>query len=88
MTDSDRSTLIGRTRDRLERVAHLNKKAAEQRRREEAEAERRRIASMPEEQRAANLDRLRQMMADAGLAEAPRGGSMAKVGDVLGKRVA
>jgi hypothetical protein len=84
---SDRSTLLSRTQDRLRRDAHEAEKAAEARRKREEAEERARIEAMPEEQRAANLDRLRDMMAEKGLlpAAAKRGGKPERVGRILAR---
>jgi hypothetical protein len=70
-TDSTRHTVLGRARDRLEREAH---EASKRRQAAEANAaadERKRMNSMPEEQRAANLARLRDEMARVGLLSPP-----------------
>lgn len=67
-SDQTRSTFLGRVRDRLGREEHL----ADKRRRAAAKAagedEKRRIEEMPAEQREANLKRLRDAMAESGLA--------------------
>lgn len=65
--DPDPGSLISRARDRLWRESHEDEKAAERRRRAEADAERARIETMPIEQRQANLARLREQMVESGL---------------------
>lgn len=65
--DPDRATVIGRARDRLAKARHDAGKAAEKAQAERETRERQAIEEMPEEQRAANLRRLREMMRDAGL---------------------
>ena len=63
----DRRTLLSRTQDRLRAGDHQAAKEREARERAAAAAERERIESMPEEQRAANLKRLGDMMRERGL---------------------
>lgn len=70
-SDEDRRTLLSRTEARLQRLQHEQNRAAERRAAERAAQERRQIEQMPEEQRQANVLRLRQMMASAGLADEP-----------------
>lgn len=67
MTDPDPSSLISRARDWMWAETHLAAKLNERTRRANAEAERRRIDEMPQEQRQANLARLRDQMVEAGL---------------------
>lgn len=71
--DSDRSTLLSRTRDRLEREAHAAEKARREAERRRAKEERARIEDMPQEQREANLARLRSELERTGLL--PKGGA-------------
>lgn len=66
--DEDRRTFLSRVQDRLRRVDHQAAKRREAAAAAAAEAERQRIEAMPEEQRAANLKRLGDMMREAGLA--------------------
>jgi hypothetical protein len=63
----DRRTLLSRTQDRLRAGDHQAAKEREARERAAAAAERQRAESMPEEQRAANLQRLGDMMRERGL---------------------
>lgn len=72
VADSDRRTLISRTQSRLEKLAHDRNRERESAAARRAEEERLRVESMPAEQRAENLARLRGMMRSAGL-EAPEG---------------
>ena len=65
--DPDRETLMSRCRDRLERQAHEDEKAAEKRRVEAAAREKAKIEEMPEEQRRANMERLRTALVESGL---------------------
>lgn len=67
MANADRRTLLGRTQSRLQRDDHQDAKRREEAQRAAAAAERERIESMPEEQRAANLQRLGDMMRERGL---------------------
>lgn len=77
--DSDRSTLLSRTENRLKREAHLASTRAEQARKEAArraeEEERARIAAMPPEQREANMARLRAMLEGSGIVKPMPGGT-------------
>lgn len=61
-SEEDRRTLLSRTQSRLERDAHQRRRAAEKVAAERAIEERRRIEEMPEEVRAANVARLRDMI--------------------------
>jgi len=65
--DSERRTLLSRTQDRLRAGDHQAAKDREAAERAAAAAERDRIETMPEEQRAANLARLRDQMEASGL---------------------
>ncbi len=67
MADPDRRTLLGRTQSRLERADHQAAKESEARERAAAAAERERMEAMPEEQRAANLKRLGDMLRQSGV---------------------
>lgn len=76
IADEDRRTLLGRTQSRLERVDHQAAKDREAAERAAAAAERDRIETMPEEQRTANMKRLRDQMVASGLVPAdPTGGT-------------
>jgi len=69
--DTDRKTLLSRTQNRLEAA---ERHAAKRRQDADAAAavvERQRIEAMPEDQRAANLERLGDMMRASGLLPAP-----------------
>lgn len=63
----DRRTLLSRTQDRLRAGDHQAAKEREARERAAAAAERERMAAMPEEQRAANLKRLGDMLRQSGV---------------------
>lgn len=72
----DRRTLLSRTQDRLRAGEHQAAKEREARERAAAAAERDRIETMPEEQRTANMKRLRDQMVASGLVPAdPTGGT-------------
>lgn len=70
--DSDRRTLLSRTEARLERSAHEARKAREERQARADREEQRKIEQMPEEERAANMARLRDMMVSSGLLKGGR----------------
>ena len=63
----DRATLLGRAQTSLKLDEHRRRKAADVARREREEREKAKIEEMPPEQRAANMERLRQMLAGSGL---------------------
>lgn len=63
----DRRTLLSRTQDRLRAGDHQAAKEREARERAAAAAERERMEAMPEEQRAANLKRLGDMLRQSGI---------------------
>lgn len=65
--DPDRATVLGRVETRLKREAHERRRAGDAAAKARAEQERRAIEEMPIEQRAANMARLREEMARAGL---------------------
>lgn len=65
--DPDRATVLGRVETRLKREAHERRKAGESAARAKAEEERKALEEMPVEQRRANMARLREEMAKAGL---------------------
>lgn len=67
MADPTRNTILGRVSDRLAKEAHESEKRRAAAKKKAAEDERRRIEEMPAEQRAANLERLRQAMEEKGL---------------------
>lgn len=69
--DTDRKTLLSRTQNRLEAAERHAAKRRELEAAAAAAAERARIEAMPEDQRAANLERLGDMMRNAGLLPAP-----------------
>lgn len=69
--DMDRKTLLSRTQARLEAAERHAAKRRQDADRAAAAAERARIEAMPEDQRAANLERLGDMMRNAGLLPAP-----------------
>lgn len=70
--DPDIKTFLGRVQTRLESASRRQAKAEDERRRKSAaeaqRKERERIESMPEEERKANMDRLRASLAKVGLA--------------------
>lgn len=70
--DPTRHTVLGRVRDRLERSAHEKSKRRQVAQTKAAEEERRRIDSMPPEQRAANMARLREELEKRGLVQSQR----------------
>jgi len=65
--DPDRSTVLGRAETRLRRDAHERRKSYERAAANRAAREREQIEEMPAEQRQANMARLREEMAKAGL---------------------
>lgn len=65
--DPARNTILGRVNSRLEKAAHDAEKRRVEANKKAAEEERKRIESMPAEQRAANLERLRRAMEEKGL---------------------
>lgn len=65
--DPDRASLMSRCRDRLERTSHVRRKAAEEAEAKARQAEKARIDEMPQEQREANMRRLRDELARSGL---------------------
>ena len=65
--DPDLANLLSRTQFLLEKQALELQRQRKEREAREAEVERQRIESMPPEQRAANMVRLRDMMRDKGL---------------------
>ena len=67
MNDSDRTTLLTRTKNRLWQSDHEAEKARQKRAAEAAAAEKARVDTMSPEQRAANLQRLGDMLAEKGL---------------------
>ena len=67
--DPDRATLMSRVRDRLERESHERAKAYEKAEAQRAARERKEIETMPEEQRRANMARLRDALTSKGLIE-------------------
>lgn len=67
-SDEPRHTLMSRVRDCLQRERYLREREAETIRSAREAEERARIEEMPEEQRAANIERLLDMMKSAGLA--------------------
>jgi hypothetical protein len=67
IVSSDRSSILGRVNDRLEREAHEAEKRRQAASVKAAEEERRKIEAMPQEQREANKNRLREMMVKSGL---------------------
>jgi hypothetical protein len=73
VADRSLQTLLSRTENRLALESHEAEKRAAAAKIKADEEERRRIQSMPEEQRAANLARLGEMMAEKGLLPRPDG---------------
>ena len=68
----DRRTLLSRTQDRLRAADHEAAKRREAAERAAAAASKAEAETMPDEQRAANLERLRQQMEASGLVPAKR----------------
>jgi hypothetical protein len=65
--DGDRKTLLSRTSSRLDREEHEASKRRDAAATEAAAAERLRVASMTDEQRAANMERLGSMLRQSGI---------------------